>query len=320
MPLYSAQVQPGNQNIAPYPVYQGFFAPCFVNGIQVQFNTQRETYWNLWPNYIQPLANVATGDGTTQTFQFNLPFYPAIPGHVDMSGIIASGSLTDPIFTNELITTIPTTSVYAGVYLTYTSVNGSNVVITDSGQFLSGNTNGSLYGLLLETGPAPFGNSSLGSYDLTTNTVNYETGVVNVTFPEPPLANSPIQAQCYFYQQGIPRSILFYNNTITVRPPPNTQYLVELGAYLTPAAFLSSENAISYSYMSEYLARGAARKILADTGDIDQFMFYEPLFKEQENLVWKRSQRQFTATRTPTIYSQGIGGQGGLNNFGTTNN
>jgi hypothetical protein len=237
-----------------------------------------------------------------------------------MSGIIASGSLTDPIFTNELITTIPTTSVYAGVYLTYTSVNGSNVVITDSGQFLSGNTNGSLYGLLLETGPAPFGNSSLGSYDLTTNTVNYETGVVNVTFPEPPLANSPIQAQCYFYQQGIPRSILFYNNTITVRPPPNTQYLVELGAYLTPAAFLSSENAISYSYMSEYLARGAARKILADTGDIDQFMFYEPLFKEQENLVWKRSQRQFTATRTPTIYSQGIGGQGGLNNFGTTNN
>ena len=35
-----------------------------------------------------------------------------------------------------------------------------------------------------------------------------------------------------------------------------------------------------------------------------QLQMYEPFFKEQEILVWKRSQRQFTATRTPTIYSQ----------------
>ena len=56
--------------------------------------------------------------------------------------------------------------------------------------------------------------------------------------------------------------------------------------------------------MSEYIARGAARKILADTGDVEQFAFYEPLFKEQEQLVWKRSQRQFTSTRTNTIFSQ----------------
>ena len=55
--------------------------------------------------------------------------------------------------------------------------------------------------------------------------------------------------------------------------------------------------------MAEYNARGAARKILADTGDIEQFQFYEPLFKEQEILVWKRSQRQWTSTRTDTIFS-----------------
>ena len=28
--------------------------------------------------------------------------------------------------------------------------------------------------------------------------------------------------------------------------------------------------------MCEYIARGAARKILSDTGDIEQFQFYEP--------------------------------------------
>ena len=81
-----------------------------------------------------------------------------------------------------------------------------------------------------------------------------------------------------------------------------------MDAYLTPAAFLLSSDAIPFGYMAEYIARGSARKILSDTGDWEQFMAYEPLFKEQEDLVWKRSQRQTTATRTQTIYSgRGLG-------------
>ena len=66
--------------------------------------------------------------------------------------------------------------------------------------------------------------------------------------------------------------------------------------------------------MAEYIARGAARKLLSDNGDIEQFQFYEPLFREQESLVWKRSQRQFTATRTETIYSGSGSGHNGGNN------
>jgi hypothetical protein len=97
---------------------------------------------------------------------------------------------------------------------------------------------------------------------------------------------------------------MFYNNTITLKNPPDTQYQIEMTAYLTPAAFLSSSAALPYAYMAEYIARGAARKILSDTGDIEQFQFYEPLFREQESLVWKRSQRQVTSTRVQTIFSQ----------------
>jgi hypothetical protein len=67
--------------------------------------------------------------------------------------------------------------------------------------------------------------------------------------------------------------------------------------------------------MAEYIARGASRKILADTGDMEQFGFYEPLFREQEILVWKRSQRQFTSTRTGTIFSE-LQGQNSYNNIG----
>jgi hypothetical protein len=77
-----------------------------------------------------------------------------------------------------------------------------------------------------------------------------------------------------------------------------------MDAYLTPAAFLNTGASLPFAYMAEYLARGAARKILSDTGDVEQFMFYEPLFIEQDRLVWKRSQRQFTSTRTGTIFSE----------------
>lgn len=303
MPLYNIQTEPGNQTIASFPVYQGFTGNALVNGIQVSFATQRQSFFNYWPNYVQQQIQVGTGNGGAN-YNLTLPFFPALPGHVDITGIIATGTNSDPIRGTTLNLTVPTTSVYSAVYFTATGDQGQNIIACDSGQFLSNNTDGDLYGLLMTPGNAPLGNTALsGGYSSILNTVNYNTGQANVTFATAIPSGTPINAQCYFIQQGIPRSILFYNNIITVRPPPNTQYLVELDAYLTPAAFLSLSQAIPFGYMSEYIARGAARKILSDTGDIEQFQFYEPLFKEQETLVWKRSQRQFTATRTETIYS-----------------
>lgn len=337
MPMYSVQTEAGGQTIASYPVYQGFRDAAYVNGIQIPFYGTHDNFWNLWPNYIQPLQPVAVGDGTTETFRFFLPFFPAIPGHLDITGIIAStngiGPIEDPIFTSQFPTlsptgpiSLPTTSTYPGVNITYQNANGSITTITDSGLFLDGGINLDLYGLLMETGNPPFGNMALNSssgvyntYSPTQNTVNYVTGEVNVTFPNAPAIGSQIQVQCYFYEQGIPRAVLFYNNCLTFRPPPFTQYFVELDCYLTPAAFLNSAQSFPFGYMTEYIARGAARKILSDTGDIEQFQFYEPLFREQENLVWKRSQRQYTTTRTGTIFSE-TQGQTNANNIGQGTN
>lgn len=327
MPLYSTQLEPGAQPIAPFPVYQGFFGPAYADGIEMPFYNQREPFWKIWPNYVQPLQDVVTGDGFTNKFQFTLPFFPAIPGHVDITGIIDLYSITnnliDPLFSNTLTVdsnnfwVVPTTSVSPGVTITYTDKNGSNVVVTDSGQFLTGDTSSDLYGLLVQnTYVYPNGLLSLGTYSNTENTVNYNSGVVNVTFKNPPPAGTPIQAQCYFYQSGIPRAVMFFNNTLTIRPPPNTQYEIDLNGYLTPAALLSGSQALPFGYMAEYIARGAARKILSDTGDWEQFDRYEPLFLEQERLVWKRSQRQITATRTGTIFSELQGPQSNLSSLG----
>lgn len=350
MPLYSLQTEPGAQSINYYPVYQGFQSPIYINGIECPFYTQKHNFFNIWPNITQQMQVIGTGNGTTgpynltftispsNTQPLNPPFEYVLRGHIDISGIIAfagspGGSLQDPpLITStqvndiglnpagNFIQNVPTMNVFPAVYITSTAADGSNIIVTDSGQFLFGNQN---YGILMQQGNAPNGNLPLTNgptpfYSTTQNTINYFTGIIkNLYFPQAIPLGANISAQCYFFQTGLPRGVLFNNNTLTFRSPPDKQYLVELDAYLTPAAFLSTSSAVQFGYMSEYIARGAARKILSDTGDIEQFQFYEPLFREQELLVWKRSQRQFTSTRTQTIYSQGLqGGQVGNTSLG----
>jgi hypothetical protein len=330
MPLYNVQTETTNplQQIGLYPVYQGFVPPVYINGIQVPFQTQKNQFFNIWPNVVQNLGVVGVGNGTAGPYTLQFPILPSTPpqnppfdgllrGHIDIEGIIATGINQDPPISNSAsfanaLALVPTTSIDSAVWVTSIAADGSNIVVADSGFFLQGSIN---YGLLINKGNAPFGNSILpGGYSTTSNTVNYFTGVVNVTFSQAIPTGNNINAQCFFFQSGLPRGFLYYDNTITLRSPPDIQYLVEVDAYLSPAAFFNTSAAIPYGYMSEYIARGAARKILADTGDIEQFQFYEPLFREQETLVWKRSQRQFTATRTESIYSQGFGQGAGFNN------
>ena len=391
IPLYDIQVEPGAQQIASFPVYQGFTGEAFVDGIPIAFYTERQLFNSIWPMYMQTLVGSPVGDGSAGPYNLQMPFLSNLPnppvfpissalmrGHVDITGIMATGVNVDPPIVSSsanFITTIPTTSVNSQVFFTSTAADGSNIVIADSGEFLSGHTN---LGLLMKPGKAPYGNLPLqndyentfaitgitqanpavltattnfvvgqsilienvngmielndntytvtavspttvtinvdstgftpyisgGSASSFSNVINYLTGeAINVFFPQAIPSGTPISVQANFYQLGIPRAVLFYNNTLTFRAPPNTQYLVELDCYLTPAAFLTQSQAVPFAYMTEYIARGAARKILSDTGDWDQFDKYEALFKEQENLVHIRSQRQWTATRTQTIYS-----------------
>lgn len=198
--------------------------------------------------------------------------------------------------------------------ITTTSTFGIGQIVQISGVGGMTELNGNSYEVIANTGTSLTINvdsseftafTSGGTVFGQTNFINYLTGVATVTFPSAPPLGTNIYGQCLFFETGLPRSMVYFNQTITLRSPPDRAYQVQLDAYLSPAAFFNTNAAIPFGYMAEYIARGAARKILSDTGDIDQFMFYEPLFKEQERQVWIRSQRQWTSTRTQTIYSQG---------------
>lgn len=317
MPLYGVnqypgQVETGGQTISAYPVYQGFEDPAFVNGIQIPFYNQRDAFYKVWTPYVQTVQSSQIGNGSAGPYTLSLPFFPALAGHIDITGIITAGATIDPIVGNQLGYqgasplpggNPPVTSLYPGVTITAVGAANQLMTVTDSGQFNSANQQ---VGYLQTT---------VGSTITASGTVNYISGNVTVTFPGIVPVGSNIQANCYFYEPGLPRAVLFYNNVLTILPPPNVSYYIEMDAYLSPAAFMNSSAALQFGYMSEYIARGAARKILSDTGDVEQFQFYEPFFQEQEQLVWKRSQRQFTATRTGTIFSD-LQSQNTSNSYG----
>ncbi len=330
MPLYSVQTEPGAQQIGMFPVYQGFDPTCFINGIQIPFQTQKNQFYNIWPNIVQNLGQIGVGNGTTGPYALQIPIIgsPAPPnpplnsltrGHIDIAGIIATGNNQDPPQASagnfgKLLGVIPTTSIDSQVWITSIASDGSNIIATDSGMFLIGNVN---YGLLMTPGAAPYGNLPLpGAYSTTSNTINYLTGQINITFPIAIPAGHNILAQCFYYQTGLPRAILYYNNTITLRTVPDQQYLVELDAYLSPAAFLNTGQAIPFAYMAEYIARGAARKILQDRMDLDSVALIEPEFLKQQCLINRRNIVQYTNERPATIYTQQADSINGYNGSG----
>ena len=306
MPLYGVnnylvQYEPtkagGTTDFSYYPVYQGLIPPVYVKGLQIEYYNSRETFLKGWPVPVQALTNSYQGDGTAGPYTFALPYYPCLRGHVDITGVILAAGGTfqanDPITGTSPSTAVPLANVDSQVFVTATDTYNAPMVIQDSGQFHSSDQN---LGFLI--------GDTDGTYSTTSNVVNYSTGEVYVTFGRAVPTSTAINLQCRWIQQGLPRCALFFGNTITLRPPPDVAYLVEIEGTLSPSSFMTTSQALPFAYMSEYLARGAARKILSDNADIEQFMFYEGLFRESEMLVWKRSQRIQTATRLETIFSQ----------------
>lgn len=219
--------------------------------------------------------------------------------NVDSTGFsayVSGGTATIPSGTNNsgLLT--------SNVYVTAIDVNGNlNVAQDDPLSATTGN--------LIQYDPLNPGNAPtiVGS-------INYQTGAISVTFLNTIPTTSAINSQSIPYAAGRPQAVKFYNNTFSFRPIPDKPYVFQIDAYYNPAAFISTTNAIPYRWMAEYFARGTARKILQDYGDIEQLQLYEPFFKEQENFVLRRTYRQNSNVRTATIYQAQTGFNQGSSN------
>lgn len=247
----------------PIDLYQGVKPPAYCDGIPLGYFQTNEQFYNVFPEFVNNQQDI-NGDDTTGTFTINFGQTPVLRG-----------------FTDDLGNLLPY------VFITAFDNGDEQIYIVDDGNGILNQTDSTFQNIL-------FPNAG---------TVDYITGVAVFSTLNPIPSENIISSQTSPYSAGMPRAMLFFNNIIKLYPVPSKAYKVQIDCFITPQQFLNTDDAMPFSYMSEYLARGAARKILSDSGDYEQFQFYEPLFREQENNVLRRSSRQNATQRTPTIFS-----------------
>ena len=140
-------------------------------------------------------------------------------------------------------------------------------------------------------------------------TINYITGAISVTFAQNIQAGAAINSQTVPYVAARPTDILFFNNQFILRPVPDIAYQMQIVAYRSPAAFISSNpnQEPELRQWWQLLAYGAALKIFADDADFEQLSKFAPLYEEQLLLVQRRTLKQLANQRAPTQYSdQGL--------------
>lgn len=147
----------------------------------------------------------------------------------------------------------------------------------------------------------------IDSTDNTTNRgeIDYVTGAVSVTWGNTVAATETIKYRYVSRQVSRPTSMLFYNNYFILRPVPDAVYKVNIEAYSRPTQRLAADDDTpDVNQWWQYVAFGAAIKVLQDRQDVESIQNIMPFFKEQENLVIYRTALDQAPERTGTIYTE----------------
>lgn len=138
-------------------------------------------------------------------------------------------------------------------------------------------------------------------------TINYYTGAYSVTFDDNTLSGQPINVHMNLYTANRPSAVLYYDNTFVFRPVPDQPYTINFEYYALPTELSTSSDVPNLKEWWQYIAYGAAIKVLQDRMDMETVASIMPEFKKQERLVLRRTLVQNSTQRTATIYSEQAG-------------
>jgi len=99
-----------------------------------------------------------------------------------------------------------------------------------------------------------------------------------------------------------PQDVLYYNNELTFRGLPNTEYGVKIAAYKVEATLPQVTSEIEQSYFWRYVAYGAAIDLFNDYAETENVQKIMPAFTRYKSLVIGRTNLQLMSQRTyPTF-------------------
>lgn len=270
-----------------YPVdvnqYQSFREPVLIDGgIRMTFYKDRSQFYGWWPNvptYIQP----ASGDGTTQIFNFYVPTSPQAP--VGRTTFVCSVPDTTG---NQLIC----------------ADDGGNQQLVGNLLLVIRNSVGDLVPPFPPLSPLALNPLPDPPYNNIVGQINYVTGQVNITWPTAPAANQLLQVQYFQASVARPQSLLYWNNEIVIRPIPMLTHKITMEAYMTPVQMLNSTNSPFLNNFKKYIALGVAINILDRIGDNDRKMQLISPFEAAEGRVLERQANEEIGQSNTTIFNQ----------------
>jgi hypothetical protein len=175
------------------------------------------------------------------------------------------------------------TTVFTGTFQNPPLIKGSLFVTADdpSGtqQLVSDDGNGTLSG------------DGVG-------TINYLTGAYSVTFNTAPASSGYVYAKYIGYSGNRPQVLLFFQNTFTLRPVPDQAYNILMQGYVKPTLLVTDSDTPTQEEWGPLIAYGAALDLFEDTGDVENYDRYYPVFKRYENVALGRTIQQYTAEQS----------------------
>jgi hypothetical protein len=279
-----------NTTYANNPLYQfqqkyiTVHEPLYIGGFRAYYTQSRDEFYGMWPQ-INAQIQIGVGDGVTTTFSAT-----------------AQTTFIEPPFIQNNVTFSATAADNSALTMV-------DVPVVDA----VGNPtmNGNLYVPGFQPATPP-------TVVIPSNTVNYLTGAYTITFANDQnmetapsgssLLTNPSQNQIFAqtipYLASIPTSMLYFDNMFTLRPVPQISYPVQMEVYVRPTQLISDEQSPQLEQWWQYIAYGAAIKVLQDRTDLDTVQLLMPEFKEQERMVLRTTLVQEATQRASSIYQQ----------------
>lgn len=101
------------------------------------------------------------------------------------------------------------------------------------------------------------------------------------------------------YTPSRPTYVLYYNNELTFRNPPNREYEIKIEAYQVEWAFenIDGNNVLKDDYLYRYVVYSTALDIFADFGEMDKYRDIYPVYQRYRGLVYGRTACQLQNQR-----------------------
>lgn len=97
------------------------------------------------------------------------------------------------------------------------------------------------------------------------------------------------------YQPQRPTYVLYYNNQLTFRGPPDKLYNMKISAYQVELQI--NNEGLNDEYLYRYICYGAALDIFSDYGEMDRWKEIWPAFQRYRALVYSRTNSQYQNQR-----------------------